>query len=78
MLCTLKDNIYTPPGCADAPLSGGNIADGFWPQEHQLTDLAAVPREHTQNANQVWLNYINWFSNQEAVDWQNNHINWIR
>ena len=78
MLCTLKDNIYIPPGYADAPLPGGNIADGFWRREHQLTDLAAVPRGHTQNASQVRLNYMNWFSNQGAVDWQDDHINRIR
>lgn len=76
MLCSVKDNIYNPPGYADVVLPGGIIVDGFWRQNNQLADMrAALPRRHTESATYARNTYMEWCSKEGMVDWQDNHIN---
>lgn len=75
MLCTIGGPDYVPPGYADQLLPNGEVADGFWRVRDNLPDMRAVPRGHAVAATNSRDRLSRWFSEEGAIDWQDQYIN---
>ena len=74
MLQTLNDEVYVPPGYADHCLPGGAVVNGFWRGDRQLDGLAGRGRNHAVAARNVRNTFVEWFSAEGQLDWQDEHI----